>query len=158
MSETVTLLERRKIEAGILKYVYDVLKDDLGEEKAKELLTKTIERSAVDAGAEMALREKEKPGPRTLAAIQPLWQKGGALKTRVLNLDDQNFDYEVTYCAYCEMYKELGIPELGFIFSCHRDESFVKGYAPELTLRREKTIMQGCDTCLFHYTLEKDES
>ncbi|MDR2406069.1 MAG: L-2-amino-thiazoline-4-carboxylic acid hydrolase [Deltaproteobacteria bacterium] len=150
----ITLLEQRRIEAQILKTVYDVLKEDYGEEKAKEALLKTIERSAVEAGRKMAEKENVKPGPRELAAIQPLWQKGGALETRVLKLDDNTFDYEVTRCAYCEMYRELGIEDLGFILSCSRDSGFVKGYAPDLLLIRKSTIMEGGDICHFHYYLE----
>jgi predicted ArsR family transcriptional regulator len=155
MEYEISLLQRRKIEAEILNTFYQVLKDEEGEERAKLLLKKTIERSAIEAGKKMALMEKVSPGPRELAAIQPLWKKGGALETRVLLLDDHNFDYEVTHCAYHDMYKELGLMELGFILSCSRDEAFVKGYAPDLKLKRESTIMEGNDVCLFHYYLEK---
>jgi hypothetical protein len=151
MGSENSLLDRRRIEAEILKHAYDTLKEEWGEAKARELLTRIVEKAAVEAGKAMALKEKGPTGPRTLAAIQPLWQKGGALKTKVLRLDGDAFDYEVTYCAYRDMYRDMGLSELGYILSCCRDEAFVKGYAPDLTLERDTTLMTGDPRCLFRY-------
>jgi predicted ArsR family transcriptional regulator len=155
MAEELGSLDSRRREAEILKPVYDTLKGELGEARAKDLLGRAVESAALDAGRQMAAREKGKPGTRTFAAIQPLWQKGGALKSRTTHLDDDSFDYEVTHCAYRDMYESMGLLDLGTILSCRRDEFFVKGYAPDLKLSRDSTIMEGAARCLFHYYKEK---
>jgi hypothetical protein len=99
----------------------------------------------------MAALGPKSPGTQELAAIQHLWTQGGALSTKVLRLDEDHFDYDVTHCAYAEMYKELGLGELGFVLSCGRDAAFIEGYAPHLVLTREKTIMTGDEKCEFRY-------
>ncbi|MDR2461494.1 MAG: L-2-amino-thiazoline-4-carboxylic acid hydrolase [Deltaproteobacteria bacterium] len=148
---TISLLEQRKIEAEILKYVYDTMAEELGEKRADLILKKAISQAARDSGAKAAAREKEKPSPRTLAAIQHLWSRGGALKLKVTELTDSVYAYEVTDCAYARMYEELGMREMGFKISCLRDAAFIEGYAPDLVMERESTIMEGAASCLFRY-------
>ncbi|MDR2351966.1 MAG: L-2-amino-thiazoline-4-carboxylic acid hydrolase [Deltaproteobacteria bacterium] len=151
MDPEISLLERRKIEAKILEKVYAVLKEEEGEPRARELLTKAIQRDAISQGQIFKAQEKQPTGTRSLAALQPLWQRGRALKTRIIRLDDEIFEYVVDYCAYCKMYQELGLLDLGYILSCERDGAFILGYAPELTLTRSRTIMTGDKTCEFLY-------
>ena len=156
MAQSPTILETRRIEARILKFVFDAVKEEEGEERARALLSKAIERAAEAAGREMAAKEKpEGPSARAFAAIQRHWRAGGALETRELRLDDDNFEYEVTRCAYAEMYREMGLMDLGFALSCLRDGSFVRGYAPDLEMERSGAIMLGDKACHFHYFRRK---
>ncbi|MDR2199129.1 MAG: L-2-amino-thiazoline-4-carboxylic acid hydrolase [Deltaproteobacteria bacterium] len=139
----ITLLERRRVEAEILKEVFSALTEELGKGKAEKILLETAKRAARRAGEAEAAKENGETGPRSLARVQELWKRGGALDARVLRLDDDHFHYEVVRCGYHEMYKELGMEDLGYILSCSRDSAFVEGYAPELILERESTIMRG---------------
>jgi hypothetical protein len=61
-----------------------------------------------------------------------------------------------TRCRYAEMYRELGMPKLGFTLSCARDFALVEGFNPRIELRRTQTIMEGADHCDFRFTLQKD--
>ncbi|MDR3154659.1 MAG: L-2-amino-thiazoline-4-carboxylic acid hydrolase [Deltaproteobacteria bacterium] len=151
----VPLIARRRMEAELIKHFYAVLKDEYGPEKAKELIGRSIRKAAEEAGAALAAQETEKPGLKTFAARQGLWSAGGALDTRVLELTDEAYAFEVTRCDYASMYEELGMAELGPVISCLRDEAFIRGYAPDVTLEREKTIMQGDGKCVFRYKRER---
>ncbi|MDR1036999.1 MAG: L-2-amino-thiazoline-4-carboxylic acid hydrolase [Deltaproteobacteria bacterium] len=147
----VPLIARRRIEAELIKYIYGELEEDLGADRARELIGRAIRRAARDAGAALAAQESERPGTRTLAARQGLWSAGGALKTRELELTDDSYSYEVERCDYAAMYRELGMEELGSVVSCLRDAAFIEGYAPDLVLDRPETIMDGCGRCIFRY-------
>ena len=54
------ILARRKIEAEIIKPVYDILKRELGIELAQKYIGEAIEQAAVQAGAEFAAGEAGK--------------------------------------------------------------------------------------------------
>ncbi|MDR2350984.1 MAG: L-2-amino-thiazoline-4-carboxylic acid hydrolase [Deltaproteobacteria bacterium] len=152
---TVTLLERRRIEAEILKHVHDALVEDVGEERAKASIAKAIRRAAAEAGAKAAAKTGGKPGTRSLAAIQGTWSAGGALELEVTELTDTAYSYKVTRCVYAEMYEELGMRDLGLVISCLRDSAFIEGYAPDLEMERPRTIMEGKDSCVFRYKVKE---
>ena len=51
----IPMLERRRIEAAILKHVHDSLKQSHGEQIARVTLADAVRRSAVEQGAELIL-------------------------------------------------------------------------------------------------------
>ena len=59
--------------------------------------------------------------------------------------------YNVTRCRYAEMYRELGIPELGAILSCNRDAALIEGFNPLVQLTRTQTLLGGASHCDFRY-------
>jgi hypothetical protein len=79
------------------------------------------------------------------------WQKGDAYRMDVLEQTDETYSFNVTRCRYAEMYRSLGIPELGAVLSCNRDFSLVEGFNPGITLTRTQTIMQGAPHCDFRF-------
>jgi predicted ArsR family transcriptional regulator len=130
--------------------VFEVLKETFGEEAAKKAIGLAIRRAAQESGRQLA---KEMGGGNlaNFIALQPRWTQGEALKVEVLAQDSERFDYDVTSCAYAEMYRELGLGDVGFLLSCNRDEAFIQGFAPEVELRRGQTIMEGAPRCDFRY-------
>ena len=58
---------------------------------------------------------------------------------------------DMTRCAYVDMYKKLGLEELGGVLSCGRDEYLIRGFNPDVEFTRQYTLMSGgpcCDFCL----------
>ena len=55
---------------------------------------------------------------------------------------------------YAEMYRSMGLGEIGHLLSCQRDGSFCEGYDPKLKFARTQTLMQGASHCDFHYVYE----
>jgi len=159
MSENNALgiLARRKIEAEIIKPIYDILVRDVGKARAQAIIGEAIEQAAVAAGAEFARNEPQGADLRSFVALQYLWEKDNALDVRVIDNDDERYNYDVTRCRYAEMYHEMGLGEIGHLLSCARDEKFIVGYAPEVELTRTTTVMQGAPCCDFRYRVKKDK-
>ena len=151
----LSMLEKRTIEAEILKEVYETLKASHGEAVAKKTIEESVRRSAIEQARQFAAAT---PGGTSLKAFQdvmPLWTKGGALEIEVKEQGDSSFTFNVVRCRYAETYKAMGLGEIGHLLSCNRDGAFCEGYDPKPKLERTQTIMQGASHCNFHYTYEK---
>ncbi len=158
-----SLLERRRIEAEFTKGILDVLATEIGRDRAVAILTKAIEAMAETAGAAFAAEtSKADPGKpadlATFAGILPRWQAGDALAVTLHAQNANELDFDVTHCAFADMYRELGLGELGFVLSCNRDGGFSKGFNPEIALTRTQTIMGGASHCDFRFRLHRRQS
>lgn len=152
------IIELRRIEANVVKPIFDEMVRELGVEKARAILGKAIEQNAIEHGE--AFAEREAPGGNDLAGfarLLPQWQKNDALQIDVLESTADVFDFNVTRCRYAEMYREMGIGEIGDLLSCGRDGSFCTGYNPDISFERTQTIMKGAAHCDFRYRLNQPE-
>lgn len=151
LNEQVGILTRREIEARILKPFYEAVASELGEEKAGTLLRDIVIDAAKDLGA--AMRERaEDDGLEAFAAQWEPWFRGGALEIETLEQNGTTWAFNVTRCRYAELYKDLGMAELGATLSCNRDGALVEGYSEDIRFKRTQTIMQGASCCDFRYT------
>lgn len=151
----IGVLKRREIEARILAPIIDALGKEFGRERVVAIVQRTIVEIARRQGRALA----EQAGGTSLAHFQAgktNWVKGGALEITEQRATATAYDYDVTRCRYAEMYRALGIPELGVVLSCGRDAALGEGFNPALTLTRTQTIMEGAPTCTFRYRLEAD--
>ncbi|SMB36243.1 conserved hypothetical protein [Serratia proteamaculans] len=146
------ILARRRIEAEIIKPIYQILVREIGKERAQAVIGEAIENAAIEAGKNFAAQEPNGADLQSFAALQYLWEKDDALQVKVINQDPQHFDYNVTRCRYAEMYHQMGLGEIGHLLSCARDNQFIVGYAPDVELQRTQTIMSGASCCDFRYT------
>jgi len=155
MNEPMPILTRRGIEAEFARGVYDAMTAELGEAAARRILTAAVIRMAKEAAARMA---QDAPGGApdldSFRAIQHLWTAEDALRTDVLESTPTIFNFNVTRCRYAEMYRAMGLADLGAVLSCNRDGAFCEGYDPKLKLTRTQTLMQGASHCDFRYTRE----
>ena len=153
--EGLSMLEKRKIEAEILKEVYETLKASHGEAVAKKTIAESVRRSAIEQARQFA---SVVPGGTSLKSFvdgMALWTKGGALEIEVKEQTDTSFTFNVIRCRYAETYKAMGLGEIGALLSCNRDGAYCEGYDPKLKLERSQTIMGGASHCDFKYRYEK---
>jgi hypothetical protein len=150
------MLERRRIEANILKHVYETLTESHGEPAARKAIGDAVRAASVAQGAEMAAKVGGETSIQTFADLLPLWRLDNALEIEVLAQDGTRFDFNVTRCRYAETYREMGLGRIGHLLSCQRDGTFCEGYDRRLKLARSQTIMQGASHCDFRYTLEQE--
>ena len=146
----VGILTRREIEARILAPVIDALADEIGRDKVIAVVRQVIIDTARSQGRALA----ESAGDRSLdsfAATLGPWTKDGAMQIDVVERTPERFGFNVTRCRYAEMYRALGIPELGAVLSCNRDAALIEGFNPDITLTRTQTIMRGAPCCDFRY-------
>ena len=150
------MIERRRIEANILKHVYETLKASHGKETAQKAIGDAVRAASIQQGAEFAAKAGGKTDMQSFADLQPLWTMEDALRIDVLKQDATTMDFNVTRCRYAEMYREMGLGEIGHLLSCQRDGTFCEGYDKRLKLTRSQTIMQGASHCDFRYRLEPE--
>jgi len=148
--QPISVLEQRRIEAGVLKPLVRAFEAELGRERAREILAEVIKGLAREKGAAMA---KEAGGNSlgVYATLKEPWVRNGALEFTVLTEEEDAYDFNVTRCRYAEMYREMGLEDLGFYLSCNRDGTLIEGFNPGLELTRTQTIMQGAAFCDFRY-------
>jgi len=157
MSKTdLPILEQRRIEANIIKPIYEEMKAEIGEQQARKIISAAITRNAVEQGAAYAKTEGGDTSLESFHALLPQWKANGALEVDMLEETESTVNYNVTRCQYAEMYKEMGLADIGHMLSCGRDGTFCKGYDPRISLIRTQTIMQGASHCDFRYSF-KDE-
>lgn len=154
----LSMMERRRIEATILKHVYETLKASQGEDTARRVIAESVRRSAIEQGRQMADEVGGKTSLRTFADIMPRWSTGGALTMEIRENTASRLAFNVTGCRYAEMYREMGLGDIGHLLSCQRDGTFCEGYDRNLRLTRTQTIMQGASHCDFTYTYETQTS
>ena len=154
MSDEIGILEKRRIQAEVIKPIYDVMKRELGAERAQAILGEAISSDAIRDGRVFAAREPGGADLQSFVRLQYLWEKGDALEVDVLAVDKTRFDFNVTRCRYAEMYHEMGIGEIGHLLSCNRDADFITGYDGRVELTRRSTIMGGGSCCDFRYRVK----
>ncbi|HJM54114.1 MAG TPA: L-2-amino-thiazoline-4-carboxylic acid hydrolase [Dehalococcoidia bacterium] len=153
--DSMPVLVRRRIEAMVLGPMIRAFQNEFGVEQANKVAQEVIEKVALGQGAAMA----ERAGANDLTtylANKGAWAANNALEIEVLELDENRYDYNVTRCRYAEMYRELGMQDLGFIFSCGRDFNFPAGFNKNMKLTRTQTIMQGNAICNFRYAMQDE--
>jgi hypothetical protein len=150
--ERLPILTQRRIEAAFAKGVYDAMAQELGAETARRILSAAVITMARATAGEMAA---EAPGGTPsldhFRALQAHWTAEDALRTEVIRSTEREFHFNVVRCRYAEMYREMGLAELGAVLSCNRDGAFSEGYDPKLRFSRTQTLMQGATHCDFRY-------
>ncbi|MBT6093889.1 MAG: L-2-amino-thiazoline-4-carboxylic acid hydrolase [Rhodospirillaceae bacterium] len=153
----VPVLARREIEARIAAPLIEAYAEELGREKAVEIASAVIRRLAEENGAQLAARCGGNSFDH-LAGGMGQWSAGGAIERDVIQRTDTRYEYNIVKCKYADMYKELGLADMGFVFSCGRDGQLFGGFNPDIKFERTQTIMEGADYCDFRLSLDNDES
>lgn len=149
LTQTIGVLRRRETEARILAPLVQALGDKFGHGPVREIVSKTIVDLAEEQGAALAA-EYGRDVDAFLETLQ-FWTRDDAIEIEMLEQTETKLSYNVTRCRYAEMYRALGIEDLGAVLSCNRDFAMVGGFNPDATLTREKTILGGDACCTFRY-------
>ncbi len=151
----ISTLAKRRLQAAVIKPIYEEMAAVLGEEKAQSILGNAIRKAAIAAAGEFAGKVPGgKTSLRSFINLFELWTADGALEIEVHEESEACFSFDVTRCQYAETYREMGIGQIGHLLSCNRDASFCEGYDPNIKLDRQQTIMNGADRCTFRYLYE----
>jgi hypothetical protein len=155
--QDISTLLKRRLQAQVVGPIYEEMVREIGQEKAAAILDAAIRKAAIAEGREFAARAPGgTPSMASFIALYELWTRDGALEVDVFEASDTKFDFNVTRCRYAEMYKEMGLGDIGPLLSCNRDGTFCHGYNPKITLRRDQTIMAGASCCTFRYSYSDD--
>lgn len=150
-AEDLPLLERRRVEAGVLVPVIRAMQEAFGEEQVNAVVARTIRAVARTQGEELRRRKDI----RTVAELAASFERGilreGSLIVEVVERDEARFGFDVTRCKFVEMYESMGARDLGYLLSCNRDFAMFEGMAPNLEFDRTQTRMEGASHCDFRY-------
>ncbi|MCC6619598.1 MAG: L-2-amino-thiazoline-4-carboxylic acid hydrolase [Chloroflexi bacterium] len=153
----IGVLKRREIEARILGPMLEALGQEFGHDRVRQIARDTIVALARQQGDQLAAAM----GGRSLAHLADSmdnWTRDDALRIDVLQQNEETFSFNVTRCRYADMYRALGLGDLGALLSCNRDYALVEGFSPEAELTRTQTIMQGATHCDFRYRLRRPKA
>ena len=152
LNALIGVLTRREVEARVLAPILDALSETFGREAVLNVVRDAIINIAHEQGAQLV----ETMGGDSLDAFADslqFWTKDDALEIELVERDERTFSFNVTRCRYAELYRSLGIPELGALLSCNRDNALIEGFNADVTLVRTQTIMEGAAHCDFRYRL-----
>ena len=156
LTQRIGVLNRREVEARILSPMIDALGNRFGRDEVLDIIRDTIIKIAKEQGDDLAQTMGGCSSSEFLVSLE-YWKKDGALEIEVLHAKDGHLDFNVTRCRYAEMYRALGIPELGSMLSCDRDYALIEGFNQAAQLQRTQTIMQGAPHCDFRYVFPDEE-
>jgi hypothetical protein len=150
LNAKIGVLTRREVEARILGPVFEAFAQEFGRERVTEILRQTIIRIAQDQGEELA-GQMGGDSLHHFADSMKYWTQNNALEIDLLQQSNEELDFNVTRCRYAELYRALGMEELGAVLSCNRDYALVEGFNTQIELTRTQTIMQGASHCDFRF-------
>jgi hypothetical protein len=155
-NQSISLLDRVKLQAQVLLPILEALRVELGESRANALIFSALRewsRQAIhEAGARISGSPQEK-WARMMADSLP--SIGNDIDLEVLRADSEAQEFNVTGCRYADFFRQLGEPELGAVLVCEADDHMVDVGNPEVELTRTQTIMTGAKHCDFRYRLRK---
>jgi hypothetical protein len=154
LNARIGVLTRREVEARILAPLIDAFGESFGGEPVMAVLEKTIVDIARRQGAELAGLMQGSTIDHFVKSLQ-FWSMDNALEIELLEQNEAALSFNVTRCRYAEMYRKLGIPELGATLSCARDFALIEGFNKDIELTRTQTIMTGAPFCDFRYRVLK---
>ncbi len=152
----IPMIQRRRIEAEILRDVYRAATDLVGADAAKTIIGNAVRASSIAQGQAFAAQQPGGTSLATFIEIQKHWTAENALEIEPERSDATHFEFRVTRCRYAEMYAEMGLGDIGHLLSCNRDGTFCEGYDPKLKLTRTQTIMSGASHCDFKFRYDPE--
>ena len=152
--QKISILEQREIEALIVSPIIEAFTEKYGSEEVLEIVKQIIDKLAYESGKAAALFVGGNSIDHFAKATE-LWAAGDAYEMEVIKQTPDAFDFNITHCAYVDMYQRLGLKDLGFHLSCNRDFAMVKGFNPKMSLQRTMTCMEGDKMCDFRITLAR---
>ena len=154
---SVSILEQSKIQAQVLVPLLKAFQTEIGTERANEIARKALGSWAYKVGQQIK-EQGTGTAAEKMAAVLPVFSADDAHDIDVLKQTPDAFEFNVTRCRYAQFYKELGEPELGFLFLCSQDFPITEGLSPDLELVRTQTIMQGASYCDFRWRMKGKSS
>ena len=145
--------EANDLTVGIMALVAQQEREAISR-RTKEALAvakEVIRKDAIESGRQLGERFSGDSLETLLEIVERVWAEDGTMEITNVELTDRSLRFDVIACGYAELYKRLGIRDLGCVLSCDRDFAFMDGFNPAIRLHRTQTIMEGADHCDFRY-------
>jgi hypothetical protein len=159
LDQSISLLDRVKIQSELLVPLLRDLREELGEEIANEIVFKSL-RKHLKNHYQLLAEAKPGSGKDKWAALteEMLVTIGDDVEIEHLRDDAEALNLNVTGCRYAQHFLQIQEPELGSILTCELDYHTVSVSKDEVTLKRPRTIMQGDAKCEFRYQFRNNRN
>ena len=156
----IPLIEQARIQARVLVPLLEALQAELGEERANAIVRRALGDMYRKLGERWWRTQRSSNLGCNMASAFDRYAADNGLDYEVIRQSPDIFEANVTGCRYAQFYKEMGVPELGFLLVCGADFPMAEGFGGDIELSRTQTIMQGASHCDFRYrrTTPKGES
>jgi len=154
---SISLIEQTRIQARVLVPLVKALQAELGEERANAIVRKALGDMYRRLSERWWQAQNSSNLGDNMASAFSMYAAGNGLDYDVIKQSPDAFEINVTGCRYAQFYKELGVPELGFLLVCSADFPMAEGLGGDIRLTRTQTIMQGASHCDFRYERIKPE-
>jgi hypothetical protein len=130
------------------------LMEEIGREKFLAMLKRSSDKIHSPVNAEkIDYRE------RTLAVFADNTKKAcenmeNSLTYRVIRESENELEMEFTECLWAKTFREAGAEDIGYAGCCYQDYAYARAFNPNLELVREKTLMQGGESCHFKWRMK----
>ena len=89
---------------------------------------------------------------KNLKNIPPLMQH--ALDGEIVEDTPEAFEVRITKCLWAKVFREGDAADIGYAMVCYPDYAVARSLNPKLKLMRDRTLMQGADSCRLRYVME----
>lgn len=137
-----SVLEAVKIQSLILIPIVRALEEELGKERAHQIVGDAIAESYAQ---HRCAREKQRdvhPGDG---------ESHFPIETRVAENSDERFGFDVTQCDFADYFRSVGEQEIGALLTCGVDFRTEELMRPSWQFSRTQTRMQGAEHCDFRW-------
>ena len=148
---SIPIIEQVRIQAKVLVPVVKALQAELGEERANAIVRKALGDMYRKLGETWWRAKNSSDLGGNMASAFVAFAAGNGVDYEVIKQSPDAFEANVTGCRYAQFYKEMGVPELGFLLVCGADFPMAEGFGGDIELTRTQTIMQGASHCDFRY-------
>ena len=158
VADGLSLLDRVKIESEVLVPVLRRLRSELGAERANALVAEALRDWQRSVHEQIAAETPGEDGWAKLGAMVAAKSPaiGDAIAIEWGRVDLPNaMEFKITRCAFAELFRGLGEPDLGALLTCEGDVHEVAAAGGGIALTRTQTIMQGAACCDFRYGMVK---
>ncbi len=128
-----------------------LLKQELGDEKAIELIKKLSNKSSIERGKIQAKQFAENSLQAFVKQFKDPNTYKNVLTKEVVEDTENAFELKVTECLWAEVFRERDAGDIGFAWICYGDYGWPQGFNPKLRMIRDKTLMQGHPYCNHRY-------
>ncbi len=155
----ITVYEHFKDKSTKLVSLIRELEQELGKEKAHEIVSNWAEKNAVN-DVKNVVESLDRP-VETFDDVKALlrhWvdalNKDNMETVEIKEETSTKSVCIVTECIYAEVFNDLDAPDLGYLLHCKQDFPATPAIHPNMKLKRSKTVMEGNDCCDFEYIWE----
>lgn len=154
--EDVPSFEQLKAQAAVLVPLVKLLRQEIGVERANDLVVRGLSEWARSVGKMLRQLPPEAPLAKLKLGIEGL-DAAGMQETEFLHSSETQLDYNVRRCRAAELYRSLGLEELGHLLVCKLDDSIMPALDRKISFVRDQTLMQGAPYCTFRFTRPKED-